>query len=310
MDKKIKTSEIFKGTTTFIWKKILVGLLSMLIVVVPILILFGIGMLFNVGIGFLLGIIGLIVGIQLQKLFNRYVGYMVKAAHVAVITESIETGAIPQNQFDFGKKVVKDNFAESNVYFAVDLLVSKAVSQIQKKLSGVADFVGNIIPMAESFINQFIKSSLDYIDECCLGYTFYRKDEKNKFKSSCDGIVLYFQNWKDLLKASLKASVIAVGLSAVLFVVTALVFGLIFGLFLDGSVAFVIGIVIGIIISGTIKSAVIDTYVYIEIMNSFMPFAMTQEPKVDLYDKFCRFSSAFKKLFAKASVDSTNEATL
>lgn len=301
MDRKIKTLDVFKGTSVFIWKKIGVGLLSMLVVVIPIAILFGIGCIFNTGVGFLLGLVGLVIGVQLQKLFNRYVGYMVKAAHVAVITESVRTGYIPDNQYEFGKKTVKDNFTEANVYFAVDLLVSKAVNQIQKKMSGVADFIGNIIPMGGSFINQFIKAALDYIDECCLGYTFYRDDEDNKFKSSCDGIVLYFQNWKDLLKSCLKASLISVGLTAVLFFVVALAFGLIFNIFFDGSVAFAVGVIIGIVIAGAIKSAVIDTYVYIEIMNSFMPFAMTQVPKLDLYEKFCKISSAFKELFNKAT---------
>lgn len=156
MDRKIKTLDVFKGTSVFIWKKIGVGLLSMLVVVIPIAILFGIGCIFNTGVGFLLGLVGFVIGIQLQKLFNRYVGYMVKAAHVAVITESVRTGYIPDNQYEFGKKTVKDNFTEANVYFDVDLLVSKAVSQIQKKMSGVADFIGNIIPNVCSYMSLFV----------------------------------------------------------------------------------------------------------------------------------------------------------
>lgn len=303
----MSSKEILKGTAGFIWKKMGVGFLSMLILVVPAGILFGIGCIFNIGIAFLLGLIGFVIGIRLQTMFNKYFGYMVKASHVAVITDVMENGVIPDNQYEYGKSIVKQNFAEANVYFVIDTLVSKAVRQIQSKMSGVADFIGNIIPMGEAFVNQFIKSMLDYIDECCLGYTFYRDDEDNKFKSSCDGIVLYFQNWKNLLKTSLKVSLLAVVFNALIFVVVSLIFGLIFRLFMEGSVAFFVAILIGMIVSGVIKSAVIDTYVYIDIMRSFFIYATEQEPNVDLYDTFCKVSKAFKELFTKSDIEASDD---
>lgn len=309
MEKRLNTFTIFKETSGFIWRKVGISLLSMLILVVPALILFGIGMIFNAGVGVILGIIGLVVGNLLRKLFNKYFGYMVKAAHVAVITEAVQTGAVPSNQFEYGKNVVKANFAETNIYFVIDTLVSKAVAQIQAKMSGVSDLVGNLIPMGGSFINQFIKAALDYIDECCLGYTFYRKDESNKFKSSCDGIVLYFQNWKDLLKSCLKASAIAVASTLVITLAITLFLGLLLNIFLSGTTAFVVALMIGLVVSGVIKSAFVDTYVYIEIMNSFMPYAVSQAPQLDLYNKFCKISSSFRELFNKACGSQSNSVS-
>lgn len=299
---RLSTSDIFKGTSGFIWKKLGIEILSYLILLLPAIILFAIGAIFSTFIAFILGIVGLVVGAYLQKLFNQYVGYMIKAAHVAVITESISTGTLipADKQMDYGKSVVKENFAEANVYFVIDALVSKAVRQIQSKLSGVAEFVGKLIPGGESFIKEFLKATIDYVDECCLGYTFYRKDEKNKFRTSCDGIVLYFQNWKDLLKTSAKAAAISVLASTAMGIVIVIVLGLILNIFLEGSTAFIIALIFGILIAGTLKGAVIDTYVYIEIMNSYMPYATTQRPQFDLYQKFCNFSKSFKELFTKA----------
>ena len=304
----MKTNQIFKQTSVFIFKKILVGLISMLIVVFPAGILFGIGCFFSTPISIILLVVGFLIGSKLQNLFYKYFGYMVKAGHVAVIAETIEKGQVPENYYEYGKKLVKDNFVEANVYFGLDLLVSKAVKQIQKKISGFSEAVGKIIPFADTFINQFIQAPLDYVDECCLGYTFYKKDEKNKFKSSSEGIVLYFQNWKGFLKTALKSSLIAIGSTALVGLVVFAIFGLIFKLIIpDGTVAFVIALIIAAVVAGTIKSAVVDTYVMINQMNSYLPYAMNEQPKVDLYSKFSKVSKSFRELFEKGQADNNVE---
>ena len=46
---------------------------------------------------------------------------------------------------------------------------------------------------------MFLDISLGYVDECCLGYTFYHPAQ-NPYKSAADGVIIYFQNWKTLLK--------------------------------------------------------------------------------------------------------------
>lgn len=303
----MKTNQIFKQTSVFIFKKILVGLISMLIVVLPAGILFGIGCAFSTSISIILLVVGFLIGSKLQNLFYKYFGYMVKAGHVAVIAETIEKGQVPENQYEYGKQLVKDNFVEANVYFDLDLLVSKAVKQIQKKISGLSEAVGKIIPFADTFINQFIQASLDYVDECCLGYTFYKKD-KNKFRSSSEGIVLYFQNWKGFLKTALKSSFVAIGSTALVGLIVFAIFGLIFRLIIpDGTVAFVIALIIAAVVAGTIKSAVVDTYVMINQMNSYLPYAMNEEPKIDLYSKFSKVSKSFRELFEKGQADNNGE---
>ena len=71
-----------------------------------------------------------------------YIGYLLKAGHIAVVTHLVKTGSLPENQFAYGKEVVKEKFATAAAYFAVDRLVSGAVRQINGTLNIVGSFSG------------------------------------------------------------------------------------------------------------------------------------------------------------------------
>ena len=68
------------------------------------------------------------------RFLERYVLYLVKMGHVAVITELLRTGEIPhgKNMVSYGKQQVTDSFGASNVAFLVDSMVHGAVKQIQR----------------------------------------------------------------------------------------------------------------------------------------------------------------------------------
>lgn len=90
------TNSIFFRTLSFCWLKLGLGVLNIIIDAVLLGILLGIGVLFNsegvfaIMLMVWLGCIGLV-----NFLMNHYLGYMVKAGHVAVIAESFRTGEIP-----------------------------------------------------------------------------------------------------------------------------------------------------------------------------------------------------------------------
>nr|MDE7445113.1 hypothetical protein [Lachnospiraceae bacterium] len=67
----------------------------------------------------------------------------------------------------------------------------KAAHIVFGGISGVSSIV--------NFVQIFIGIALGYVDEYCLGYTFYKKEE-GAFKCGCDGVVIYYQNAKHLLK--------------------------------------------------------------------------------------------------------------
>ncbi|MDR0434560.1 MAG: zinc ribbon domain-containing protein [Gracilibacteraceae bacterium] len=294
----MKAETVFSKTMPFVWAKLLLGLATVVISAILFGILMGLAWLFNsesvTAIMFFawVGAIGVV-----RFILMHYIGYMLKAGHIAVITEIVTTGQAPANQIAYGKQQVLARFATSNIYFAVDKLVAAAVKQIQRgigKLGNALDFIpgmGAISGLAQFFIEL----ALGYIDECCLGYTFYQK-EQGAWKSAADGVAIYAQNWKKLLGNAAKTMVLVIlglcGLTLALFVVL----GLLFRLFAwPGWAAFVIALLLAL----TVKYAFIDSYILARTMTAYMEDAPTTVIAFDLYGRLSGISAKFKELWDK-----------
>jgi hypothetical protein len=237
----------------------------------------------------------------------HYMGYLVKAGHVAVIAEAAVTGRIPDDQVAYGKRMVTERFATSNVYFAVDKLVAGAVKQLQgyiQKAGNKMDF----IPGMDSLVKAgkfFIDILLGYVDECCLGYTFHKRDQ-NAFKSAADGVVLYVQNWKRLLGDAAKTALWVILLLGGITLAAFLVLGLLCKLFgLPGYLGFLLACVI----AWAIKFAFIDSYVMVNMMTGYMETAVTTVPAIDLYGQLAMVSSKFKGLWEKGKSEAMRSGT-
>lgn len=289
--------EIYFKTMPFNWIKLGLGLATVLISAVLFAIIVGIGSLFGSG-GSGIGIIIWLIATGIVRfVIMHYFGYLVKAGHVAVITKAVTTGEIPADQVNVGKQMVTERFATSNIYFAVDKLVSGAVKQLQ----GVLDEAGNMlnfVPGMDSVVKVgklFISISLGYIDECCLGYTFY-KNEQGAFKSAADGVVIYAQNWKVLLKNAAKTTGVVIALIILFVIIVFVLFGAMFRLLhWNLFVAFLISCMV----AWAIKFAFIDGWILVKMMTTYMEVAPSTVITFDLYDKLCGLSNSFKELMNK-----------
>lgn len=294
----MNSSQIYRKTMPFVRAKLMLALVTVAVSAVLFAILMGLGWLFNSdGLTVIMFIIWVSAVGAVRFALMHYLGYLVKVGHVAVIIEAITTGQIPDNQVEFGKKKVTERFVTSNIYFAVDMLVSGAVKQIQRvveKAGNALDFIpgiGAVVGLTKFFIDIF----LGYIDECCLGYTFYKK-EQGAFKSAADGVVIYAQNWKKIIKDAFKTMVLAVVAFIVLVLITFVALGLLFRiLHWSGFVAFVIAC----FIAWAIKFSFIDSYILVKMMSSYMEVAPTTEITIDLYSKLSNMSTKFKELLDK-----------
>ena len=298
----MKANEVYTKTMPFVWAKLLLGLVTVVASAVLFAVFMGLAWLFNSG-----GVTGIMLLIWLagvgvvRFVLMHYIGYLLKAGHIAVMTEAITTGRIPDNQVAYGKQRVKNRFAQSSIYFAVDKLVGRAVKQIQKGIGTLGNAFGSIPGMGAvtSLAKFFVDLSLGYIDECCLGYTFYN-EKQSAFKSAADGVVIYAQNWKKLLGNAAKTMAIVIlalaGITLVLFIVL----GLVFRLFAwPGWVAFAIALMIAL----AVKYAFIDSFILARTMTAYMEDAPSTEITFDLYGKLSRLSSKFKELLSKAEVE-------
>ena len=130
----------------------------------------------------------------------RYIFYLMKAAHVAVMTEFIVYGEGPRkSQVAYGKKQVQDRFRDTSIMFAVDQLIDGVVRGFNRKFARVANLLP--IPGLDSltgFIEQVAKFATTYIDEAILSRA-YQHREQNVWAVASDGVLLYAQAWKPIL---------------------------------------------------------------------------------------------------------------
>jgi hypothetical protein len=167
----MKAGQIFTQTMAFVWAKLLLGLATVVISIVLFAILFGIALLLGTSTGFFFLLVWIGLTVTIRFFLMRYVGYLIKAGHIAVIAEAVTTGRVPDNQLAYGKNMVIKRFGAANVFFIIDKLVTGAVRQIQKGIGRLGGALGMIPGMGgiTSLMQMFVNISLGYIDECCLG---------------------------------------------------------------------------------------------------------------------------------------------
>ena len=299
----MKAKDIFIKTMPFVWAKFVLWLVTIVVSIIWFAILALIaGLANNSGFTFFAIVIG-IGGVSVARfILMRYFGYLIKAGHIAVIAEAVVTGQVPANQVEYGKKAVVERFATANVFFLVDNLVGGAVKQLQRVVGRVGNMLKFIPGMgAVTNIAQFfVEISLGYVDECCLGYTFYNKDQ-SAFKSAADGVVIYAQNWKALLANAAKTMLKVILLMIVIGIVFLILITSLLNLFMrDNPFSIFIAIILACIIAVAVKSAFMDSYILVETMAVYMQLAPETVITYNLYDKLCGMSRKFRELFNKA----------
>ncbi len=296
------SKQLFSKTMPFVRAKLALGGVTVLVSVILLAILMGMGWLFGNG--------GMVVTFCIwvgatgvvRFVLMHYVGYLIKAGHIAVVAEACLTGQVPADQVNYGKAAVTQRFAASNIYFAVGKLVTGAVKQIQKgvgKVGNALDFIPGIEAVA-GVAQFFVSIALGYIDECCLGWTFYNK-QQGPFKSAADGVVIYAQNWKTLLKDAAATMLKVILGTAVIALIIFVPIGLLFKLFKwSGLFAFLLAC----LIAWMVKFAVMDSYIMIRMMASYMSVAPQTVITFDLYSKLSGISGDFKELYNKGRAES------
>lgn len=275
--------------------------------------------LFEFGSGFLLLIIigtffTVLGGLRFAE---RYFLYLVKVGHVAVITELLRNGEVPdgKSQLSYGKEQVKENFGSANVAFVVDNIIYGAIRQIQRWMMRIGNFF-SFIPGAKNIIGiltKIMEVSLRYVDESILSYIFLRKKEgkeESVWKSACDGVVLYAQSWKKVMTTSVGIVAFVYVCNFLLFIIS--VFPLVAiasAIASNSGVASFLGFlaVVGAYTFTTVmKRAFIDPVAMIAMIRAYQTNIKGLEPSMDLQEKLLGISKKFRELFNKSKEDTKN----
>jgi hypothetical protein len=246
------------------------------------------------------GIVGIgVVSIALYWI-REYILYVVKAGHIAVMVHLIDGRDIPngQDQIAYAKDVVKERFAEANILFVVDQLVKGAIRAITGLIGGIAAFLpipglGGLV----AFINTVIRLSLTYVDEIILGYNI-RINSSSPFETARQGVVLYAQNGKTMVKNAVWLAVIMWGVSFVIFLLMLAPAAAIMW-FIPGQLggwAFVLAI----LLAWAFKAAFIEPFAIACLMQVYFKTIEGQVPNAEWDQRLAEASSKFRELRDKA----------
>lgn len=312
----LKVGKIFKDTMSFLWFRIGVYALFFIasIVIVSVIggIAIGITALFNdsTGIMLIFGFIALAVVLGFIAYARKYVLYLVKAGHVAVITEYMTTGQKPEKaNLNYCREVVKSKFAEVSIGAAADSLIEGAVRQIMRWLTKAGELL-SFIPGSQMVINvvtTILSTAANYIDEAVLSYIFLK--EGNSWQSAKEGIVLYAKSWKELLTTAAKSAVLVWVARIVIFVLGMFILGGIFTAIIPGFGLF-LGVIASTIFTVAIEGAIVEPFLTISMIRSYLIAIKDKTPDSELMDKLTSVSSKFNKISEKAIEEINNTVSI
>lgn len=169
-----------------------------------------IGYVFGSGAAGVMFVIALVAGGFGARLLREYILYLLRAGHVAVITEIIVREKLPEgvSQTQWGSDKVKAYFKEISVLALIDQMIKGIIRVLNRTLFNVL----NVLPIpgtdgAKKAIQKVVDFSLTYIDESILAYTFKTENE-NVYDAAQSGIILYCQAWKSLLRNAVALTVL------------------------------------------------------------------------------------------------------
>jgi hypothetical protein len=213
-------------------------LAASVITIIWLVVMFGGGAWLGAHIASIFGLIW-IVGCALAASFVwgtilRYILHLIDCGHVAVLTELVTKGKVGNGNepmFAYGKRVVTERFAQTNVLFGLNALVRGIVQTFHRTL----DFIGDLIPIpglesVSNLINIVLKGASRYVDKVIFSYNLARGEQdpaSDVWRSSREGIVYYCQNAKPILKTAIWSVILERVMSVVLWLVLLVPAGLI-----------------------------------------------------------------------------------
>lgn len=142
-------------------------------------------------------------------LVREYALYLLRAGHVALVTELLTNGELPQGQSQtvWAKERVMHYFKEISVLALVDQFVKGIINALNRTLFNIMNFMPTeALKSLAKFLQAVVRNSLTYVDEAILAYTFKTRNE-NVYDAAKTGIVIYAQSWKPIVKTAVMLTI-------------------------------------------------------------------------------------------------------
>lgn len=239
-------------------------------------------------------LIGIVV-----RLVRRYILYMVKAAHIAVLVELIDGKPLPdgRNQISHGAAVVKQRFGQASVLFGLDLLIKGVIRAITRLLRGLLSFIpGSHKGMGA--VNAFLQVSVGLVDEVILAHAIRTRSD-NPWASAQTALVLYGQNAKTMLKNAAWLTAFGYAFSVLVFVIALLPAAALSWLFPGG--LSVLAVLFAVVVAWALKAALLEPLTLTCLLQVYVKVTEGQLPSPEWEQRLSSASGQFRKIQAKAA---------
>jgi hypothetical protein len=231
---------------------------------------------------------------------REYILYILKAGHIAVLVELMQGKPLPEGrgQIDHAKEVVTARFGEANVLFALDQLIKGVIGAITGLIGGIAAFIP--LPGLNglvAFINTIIRLSLTYVDEIILGYNI-KLNSSNPWETSRQGLVLYAQNGRTMVKNAIWLSIMLYAVAILIFFVMLAPMATLFYI-LPGEIAGW-SFIAAIVFAWAFKAAFLEPFAIAALMDVYFRVIEGQMPNADWDRKLSEASGKFRELKEQA----------
>lgn len=144
--------------------------------------------------------VGVVIGIIIVAIISHFVSYVFKAGQIAMMTKAITDGKLPDDVYGEGKRIVKERFLTVAAYYAVTGVIKGIFQELGRVITKVGEAIGGENGgTVGSAISGVVQTIVAYLCDCCLGWVFYRKDEKAS-RATLEGAVLFFKHGKTLAR--------------------------------------------------------------------------------------------------------------
>lgn len=325
----MKNGELYKKTFRFTLMRALSGLIgTALIAGLPVLTYFLTGKLEDEARIFIC-IGAFIAACIVVGLLTHFIGYAYRAGQIAMVAEGIVSGELPEDPYTEGKARIKQRFGTVAVFFAIEKIINAIVNQISNAVTrvtgaisrGTKNDAANYVGLA---INIFVSAVTAFLCSCCMGWVFVHPDQ-NPWRAACDGAIVYFKNWKTLLKNAGKVILMAL---VSLIVIGGLLFGLTYAVtnnmtslstiaqdltqfcaeeelgipFTANEWKLIFEGVIALILWIVVHSTFIDPFIMISVMNRYMKAGLENPPARAEDGKLKDMSKAYRKALTSAQM--------
>ena len=250
--------------------------------------------------GVIIFLVALIGTVPLYQLAYRYVFFIIKAAHIAVVSELLVNNQLPagENQLTWGKNRVQERFGEVNVMFVIDELVEGVIKAFTRTVYSITRWLpGDTLDTLVTLVNRVIQYAMTYIDEAVLARSFWVKDV-NVWENARDGVTLYAMTWKPLLTNAVALMVISYIPSVVGFILLAAPIGLIVSFISKPLAGW--AIIFTFLLAYLLKVALGDAYAMTVMVAAFHRETASLEPNAEMTARLDGLSDQFKELTKRA----------